>query len=62
MKNKKFDCVKMKWDIQQQIRKEFQGVPEAQAREAQMRQVAQDRILGPLYKRLASEKRSADKS
>jgi hypothetical protein len=62
MRNKKFDCVKMKWDIQQQIRKEFQGVPEAQAREAQMRQVAQDPILGPLYKRLASEKQSADKS
>ncbi len=59
MKNKEFDCVKMKWDIQQQIRKEFKGVPEAQAREAQMRQVAQDPILGPLYKRLASEKQSA---
>jgi len=62
MRNKKFDCVKMKWDIQQQIRKEFQGVPEAQAREAQMHQVAPDPILGPLYKRLASEKQSADKS
>ena len=61
MKNKKFDCVKMKWDIQQQIRKEFKDVPEAQAREAQMRQVAQDAILGPFYKRLASETQSADK-
>ena len=51
-KDKQFDCVRMKWDIQQQIRKEFEGVPEAEAREAQMRRVAEDPILGPLYKRL----------
>ncbi len=57
-KNKKFDCVKMKWEIQQQIRQEFAGVPEDQAREVQMRQVAEDPILGPLYRRLASEKTS----
>lgn len=56
---KKFDCVQMKWDIQQQIRKEFKGVPEAEAREIQMRQVAQDPVLGPLYRRLASEEKSA---
>jgi hypothetical protein len=58
-KDKKFDCVRMKWDIQQQIRKEFAGVPEAEAREVQMQQVAQDPILGPLYRRLATEKESA---
>ena len=58
-KNKKFDCVQMKWEIQQQIRKEFAGVPEAQAHERQMRQVAEDPILGPLYKRLASKRESA---
>lgn len=61
MKAKEFDCVKMKWDIQQQIRKEFQGVPEAEAHERQMRHVAQDPILGPLYKRLAAAKESAAK-
>jgi hypothetical protein len=55
-KDKKFDCVKMKWDIQRQIRKEFEGIPEVEARRLQMRQVEQDPILGPLYKRLASEK------
>jgi hypothetical protein len=60
-KSKKFDCVKMKWDIQQQIRKEFAGVPEAEARERQMRQVAQDPILGPLYKRLAAAEESVGK-
>jgi hypothetical protein len=61
VKNKQFDCVKMKWDIQKQIRKEFEGVPEAEARQVQMRQVEKDPILGPLYKRLASEKQSAGK-
>ncbi len=60
-KNKQFDCVKMKWDIQKQIRKEFEGIPEAEARRLQMRQVEQDPILGPLYQRLASEKQSAGK-
>lgn len=60
-KDKKFDCVKMKWDIQQQIRKEFAAVPEAEAREIQMRRVAEDPILGPLYKRLASNTESARK-
>ena len=60
-KNKQFDCVKMKWEIQKQIRKEFEGVPEAEARQMQMRQVEQDPILGPFYRRLLSEKRSAGK-
>jgi hypothetical protein len=60
-KNKKFDCVQMKWEIQQEIRKDFAGVPEDQAHEIQMRQVAEDPILGPLYRRLASEKTSAAK-
>lgn len=57
-KSKTFDCVKMKWDIQQQIRKEFAGVPEAEAHERQMRQVARDPILGPLYQRLTARKQS----
>jgi hypothetical protein len=61
-KSKKFDCVKMKWDIQQQIRKEFAGVPEAQAHEKQMRQVAEDPILGPLYQRLTLKRESTKRS
>lgn len=58
-KDKQFDCVRMKWAIQQQIRKEFEGVPEAEAREAQMRRVAEDPILGPLFKRLDSQRQPA---
>jgi len=34
----------------------------AEAREIQMRRVAQDPILGPVYRRLASEKQSARKA
>jgi hypothetical protein len=60
-KDKKFDCVKMKWDIQKQIRKEFEGIPEVEARQMQMRQVEQDPILGPFYKHLASVKQSSMK-
>lgn len=59
MKNKKFDCVQMKWDIQQQIRAEFQDIPETEARDTQMRRVAEDPILGPLYRRLIAQRASA---
>lgn len=61
-KSKKFDCVTMKGDIREQIRKDFAGVPEAEAHERQMRQVAEDPILGPLYQRLASRRESASRS
>jgi len=57
VKNKAFDCVEMKWEIQQQMRKEFEGVPDAEAREIQLRQVAEDRILGPFFKRLIGTER-----
>jgi hypothetical protein len=60
-KNKRFDCVQMKWDIQRQMREEFKEVPEAEARKAQMRQVAKDPILGPLYKRMKAKRQSAGK-
>ncbi len=61
MKAKEFDCVQMKWEVQQQIRRELAGVPEAEARERQMRLVAQDPVLGPLYKRLTAAKGAAGK-
>lgn len=58
MKDKKFDCVEMKWEIQQQIEREFSGVPEAQARESQMQRVNDDPILGPLYRDLLAKQPS----
>jgi len=57
VRNKTFDCVEMKWEIQQQMRKEFAGVPEAKAREIQMRQVAEDPILGPFYRQVIGRER-----
>ncbi len=60
-KSKKFDCVKMKWDIQKQIQEEFSGVPDARAREIQIQQVMKDRILGPFCRELMEQKGSIKK-
>jgi hypothetical protein len=51
----------MKWEIQQQILKEFAGIPEKTAREIQMRQVMEDPILGPFYRNLVVIKDSTHK-
>lgn len=61
MKNKKFDCVKMKWDIQQQISKEFASISDEEAHRIQMAEVMQDPILGPFYKKLRSAKSTSSK-
>jgi len=50
-KNKKFDCVRMKWDIQKELAKEFSGMSDAQAHKIQMDRVIQNPILGPFYKK-----------
>jgi len=60
-KNKKFDCVKMKWDIQQQISKEFAGISDEEAHKIQMAEVIQDPILGPFCKNLRSIKGASTK-
>ena len=60
-KNKKFDCVKMKWDIQQQISKEFSGISDEEAHKIQMSKVMQDPILGPFCKEVRSVKRASSK-
>jgi len=54
MKNKKFDCVQMKWDIQRQILKEFSGISDEEAHEIQMAKVIQNPILGPFCKKVRS--------
>ena len=60
-KNKKFDCVRMKWDIQRQILKEFSHLSDEEAHKVQMTNVAQNSILGPFYKKLRSVKRTSTK-
>ena len=61
MKNKKFDCVRMKWDIQRQILKESTGISDKEAHENQMAKVLQNPILGPFYKKLRSVKSASSR-
>ena len=49
---KEFDCVQMKWDIQQKQREEFAGIDEAERRRILMERVEADPILGPFLRRL----------
>lgn len=51
----------MKWDIQQQILKEFAGVSDQEAHRIQMNQIMQDPILGPFCKKVRSAKRALKK-
>jgi len=60
-KNKKFDCVQMKWAIQQQIAKEFSGISDEQAHEIQMDRVMQNPILGPFCKKAQASKETSTK-
>ena len=57
-KNKPFDCVQMKWDIQAKIAKEFVGVPEDKARAIQAKEIANNPILGPIVEKLRTRNES----
>lgn len=54
MKKKKFDCVKMKWEIQQQIEKEFAGMSDKEAHKAQMDKILESNIVGNFLKKIYS--------
>jgi len=54
IKNKKFDCVQMKWGIQKELSKEFSGVPDEQKHKIQMERIAHNPILGPFCKKVRS--------
>jgi len=60
-KNKKFDCVRMKWDIQKQITKEFSGISDEEAHKIQMAEVMKDPILGPFCRKVRSAKGASKK-
>jgi hypothetical protein len=54
MKEKKgFDCVQMKWDIQQRLLHEFQGMGHEEIRRAQQQRIAADPLLGPFLQKIA---------
>ncbi len=51
-KEKDFDCVQMKWDIQQTIQKEYESVSDIQAHNQQLSKALENPILGPLIKKV----------
>lgn len=50
-KEKSFDCVQMKWDIQRRLEEEFAGVPEAEQRRILMERVRKNPVLSPFFPR-----------
>jgi hypothetical protein len=46
-KSKEFDCVRMKREIQEKLRKEFEGMTAEEAREARRRRIAEHSVIGP---------------
>jgi hypothetical protein len=51
-KQKGFDCVRMKWDIQQKIADEFSGFSDTRMHDIQKKQIAQNPILGKFVRRV----------
>ena len=45
-KHKRFDCVQMKWDIQQKIAEEALGIPDKEFNRIQMEKIDKNPILG----------------
>jgi len=56
-KDKRFDCVQMKWDIQQKIAKEFAGFPDEKLNRVQMERINRNPILGPFLNKVCTSKR-----
>ena len=50
MKQKTFDCVQMKHEIQQRILRETQGLSTQQKRRRTEQAIAADPILGPIWR------------
>jgi hypothetical protein len=49
---KKFDCVKMKWDIQRRLREEEKGLSLDERRVLMQRKILADTTLGPWFQRV----------
>jgi hypothetical protein len=55
--NKDFDCVQMKWDIQQKLLEEERELGRDEARRRREERLRNDPILGPFLQRVESEER-----
>lgn len=49
-KEKKFECVRMKDEIQAKLLKEYEGLSDDEIHELRRRKIEADLILGPIYK------------
>ena len=57
-KRKDFDCVEMKWKIQQDLLREEQELGREQAKKRRRQRVRDDPILGPFLAKLTTKSRS----
>ena len=51
--SQKFNCVQMKWEIQQHLAQEFANMTDDEAHKIQMERVRQNPILGQFLKKVA---------
>jgi hypothetical protein len=55
MKKKKFDCVKMKHDIQKKIINEMRGLTPEQQHKKVQKDIESDPVIGPLVRKAAKK-------
>lgn len=59
MRKKQFDCVQMKWEIQQQIEKELAELSDKEAYKVKIEKVLKNSMLGAFLNRLYSARQVA---
>jgi hypothetical protein len=52
--HKDFDCVRMKWEIQQRLLNEFHGMNRDEAERTQQQRISADPLLGPFLQKVAA--------
>jgi len=57
-KKKDFDCVEMKWKIQQDLLREEQELGREEAKKRRRQRVLDDPILGPFLAKMTTKSRS----
>ena len=58
LKNKKFDCVQMKWDIQKRIQKDYEGLSDSDSIKKLERKIQQDRLMAEFYDKIRTKTHS----
>jgi len=61
-KTDEYDCVRLKWDIQQQLIREHEGMNPQQVRQSEQEQIAADPMLGPFLQKLVAPQPVASRS